>query len=75
MYCPVMYLHTQESAFVQKKETLAPMGAGGGAESHGRPQQKDTFGGYDCEFVEPPTRTFQTHMQFNTPRPILNQLL
>ena len=34
-------------------------GAVGGAESHGSPQQ-ETFGGYDCEFVEQPTKVFQT---------------
>lgn len=41
----------------------APQGPEGGAEPNGRSQMavmKKTFGGYDYEFVEPPTSIFQT---------------
>ena len=61
-----MYVHTQETGLAQQKKTPptntplgAEGGAVGGAEPHGRSQQ-ETFGGYDCEFVEPPTKAFQT---------------
>ena len=30
-------------------------------EPWGRPTQREAFGGYDCEFVEPPASAFQTH--------------
>ena len=46
----------------QQKETpptKAPQKAEGGAEPHGRPQQEETFGGYDCEFIDPPPSVFQ----------------
>ena len=48
-----MYVQVE---FVQEKKTLyskAPLGPGE-AVPHDRPQQKEPFGGYDCEFVEPP---------------------
>ena len=57
-----LYAHTQEAELAQKKKTPAtktPLGTLGGAGPHGRPQ-KQTFGGYDCEFVEPPPSVFQT---------------
>ena len=57
------HLRTHKHAnLALQKETLpskAPLGAEGGAESHGWPQQ-EMFGGYDCEFVERPTSAFQT---------------
>ena len=55
-------MYTQEAGLAQQKKTPptnTPLGAEGGAEPHGRPQQ-ETFGGYNCEFVEPPTKAFQT---------------
>ena len=58
----LLMIHLQEAELAQQKETppsKVPQGAEGGAEPHGRPQQ-ETFGGYDCEFVEPPTSAFQT---------------
>ena len=57
-----LYVHTQEAEHAQQKNTSptnTPLGAEGGAESHGRSQQ-ETFGGYDCEFVKPPQSVFQT---------------
>ena len=42
---------------------LPELGSEGGAKRHGRPKaagQKETFGGYDCKFVKPPTSVFQT---------------
>ena len=54
------YIHTQEAELAQQKKTLPTntlRGAGGGAEPHGSPQQM--FGGYDCEFVEPPPSVLQ----------------
>ena len=56
------YVHAQEAELAQQKEpppTNTQLGAVGGAEPQSRAQQ-ETFGGYDCEFVEPPSRTFQT---------------
>ena len=38
-----------------------PLTFEGGTESRNGSQQKETFGGYDCEFAEQPTRCFQTH--------------
>ena len=61
------HIHTQEAEPAQQKKTLLSEVS----QSHGRPQQKDTFGGDDCEFFEPPTSTFQTHRQFNTQDPYL----
>lgn len=54
--------YTQEAELAQQKEappSNTPLGAEEGAEPHDRPQQK-TFGGYNCEFVEPPPSVFQT---------------
>ena len=56
------YVHAQEADLAQQEETpptKTPLGSVEGAELHSRPQQ-ETFGGYDCEFVEPPTKAFQT---------------
>ena len=56
------YIHTQERKLAHQNKTpptKVPQGAEGGAEPHGRPQQ-ETFGGYDCEFVEPPPSVLQT---------------
>jgi len=42
---------------------VVPLGLEGGAqvkEPWGRPTQREAFGGYDCEFVEPPASAFQT---------------
>ena len=57
-----MYVHTQEVELAQQKKTPptnTPLGAEGGAELHGSPQQ-ETFGGYDCKFVESFPSVFQT---------------
>ena len=59
----MILLYTQEAELAQQKETpptKVPHGAEEGTEPHGRSQQKETFGGYDCEFVEPPPNVFQT---------------
>ena len=58
-----MYIHMQEAELAQQKKippTNTPRGAEGGAEPHDRPQHKETFGGYDCEFVESFPSVFQT---------------
>ena len=39
--------------------SITPLVPERGVEPHGRAQQ-ERFGGYECEFVEPPTSVFQT---------------
>ena len=57
------YTHLYHTQKAQQKETplsKIPQGAEGGTELYDRPQQMETFGGYDCKFVEAPTSVFQT---------------
>ena len=57
----IITVHRWQNLFNQKNPLLkVPQSAEGGAESHGKPQKKEAFGGYDCEFVESPPTAFQT---------------
>ena len=62
------HIHTQDAQQKKTQSSKVPQGDEGRAEPGGRPQQ-ETFGGYDCEFVEPPTSAFQTEC------PICNLIL
>ena len=56
------HTHTQKAEHAQQKKNLpSKVSAKGGAETHAPDMsQQEAFGGYDCEFVEPPTSAFQT---------------
>ena len=53
MYVQVEFVQHKEALYA--KESLGP----GEGVPHGSPQQKEPFGGYDCEFVEPPPKDIE----------------